>query len=141
MLQQVMQAVRSGEYRAPRTILAFLGSLVAISAGTAVGLAFALSGVSSLHYLIVGFVVFVLLLVCACGGVVVFFAWKDPSKLMLGQVTAQDYIAIQKHTMGDDVYGEYVELPAQRALATRSDEQSSEPPPALPAEESPDDDA
>lgn len=120
-----MQAVRGGEYAAPKTILGFLASIAAIAGALAVGLAFALAGTSSLHYVIVGFVLFVLLLLCAVVGIVVYFTATDPSRLQLGQVSAKDYIAIQ--AMGDDTYGEYMELPSA-APPTRASDQSSEAP-------------
>jgi hypothetical protein len=134
VLQQVVHAVRGGEYRAPRTILAFLGSIVAITAAMVVGLAFALSGSASLHFVIVGAAVFAVILVCIAVGVVVVFAWKDPSKLLLGQVSAKDYIAIQ--TMGDDAYGEYLEIPEAKGDAPlRSSAQSSDTPQIQPPDE------
>jgi hypothetical protein len=121
MFQRAMQAVRAGEYASPKTILGFLASIAAICAAVVVGLAFALAGTSSLHYLIVGFAGFLLVLICVVVGIVVTFAWKDPSKLQLGQVSAKDYIAIQ--TMGDDTYGEFIELPS--TVAPRSSDQST----------------
>jgi hypothetical protein len=134
VLQQVVHAVRGGEYRAPRTILAFLGSIVAITAAMVVGLSFALSGSASLHFVIIGAAVFVVILICVAVGIVVIFAWKNPSKLLLGQVSAKDYIAIQ--TMGDDVYGEYLEPPDAKGEALpRSSVQSSDTPQIQPPDE------
>ena len=101
--------MRGGEYTSPKTILGFLAAITAIGAALAVGLAVALAGTNSLHFLIIISALFMLLLVCGVIGIVVAFAWRDPSKLLLGQVTAKDYIAIQK--LGDDTFGEIMELP------------------------------
>lgn len=124
MLQQVLQTMRGGEYVATKTILGFLGSIAAITAAIAVGLAFALSGTSSLHFLIIGMVVFAALVVFTVLAVVIYFAGKDPSRLQLERVSAKDYIAIQ--SMGDDTYGEYFEIPG--TAPSRSTDQSVDMP-------------
>lgn len=131
MLQQVLQTVRGGEYVATKTILGFLGSIAAIVGALALGLAFALAGTDSLHYLIIGMVIFAALVVCVVLGVVIYFAGKDPSKLQLERVSAKDYIAIQ--SMGDDTYGEYIELPG--TTPSRSSDQSPETPKLQPGAE------
>lgn len=135
-----MQAVGSGKYRAPKTILGFLGSLIAIAGAIAIGLAFALAGTSSLHYVIVIFVAFVMVLICAAVGTVIVFASKDPSKLMLGELSGSDYVVIQQQTRGDNTSGEYFELPGLAPLEEPSDEQSAEQPPALDPAKREDDD-
>jgi hypothetical protein len=43
----------------------------------------------------------------ALGGAILVITWKDPSRLMLGQITGHEYAAIRRElTFGDDVSGE-----------------------------------
>jgi hypothetical protein len=105
-LVQLTRALRGGERTSPKTVLGFLALMTSIFAALTISITWLLAGTSSLHYLIpiiVGiFVLFFFLVVLA----VVMIAWKDPSKLMLGQITGRDYVLIQQLTMGDNVSGD-----------------------------------
>lgn len=105
MLGELSSAIRSRTSTNPRTVLAFLGTvLVAVSfAGVAaVGL---LAGEPSTRWLVAWVLGALFLLVVAVLGIVLGIAWRDPSRLMLGQVTGTEYAEIRRVQLGDTVTG------------------------------------
>jgi hypothetical protein len=100
-----MESISKKESSTPRTILGFLlgmyGVLVAASVTTILGLA-ASDSSGAIPYVLA----FIALITIALGVSVIAIAWKDPSRLMLGQVTASEYANIRQLHLGDDKRGE-----------------------------------
>jgi hypothetical protein len=108
-VQEVMRAVRGGERTSPKTVLGFLAIMVSILASATVFSVLFLSEKSKLYYLIpIVLMVFIVVFVLITGAVLL-IGWKDPSKLMLGQITGRDYALIQRLTLGDSNAGERVD--------------------------------
>ena len=104
-----MRAVRGGERTSPKTVLGFLAIMVSILASATVFSVLFLSEKSKLYYLIpIVLMVFIVVFVLITGAVLL-IGWKDPSKLMLGQITGRDYALIQRLTLGDSNAGERVD--------------------------------
>jgi hypothetical protein len=96
-------------YRSPKTILGFFAIVVGILVSGATLVIGILSGVSDLRYLIVPILVFAALLVVAVLVGVFITAWKDPTVLMLGQISGEVFIENRRLTLGDHMSGEYSE--------------------------------
>ena len=124
-LHQIAQAVRSGQYTRPKTVLGFFWGVLAIAISGAVAAVWVLASNSSLHSLIAPILIFI-------GGLVVvvllavFVAMiKDPTMLMLGEMTGREYVAYRALTMGDSTTGERVEqiidsLPGRSIMLTEA---------------------
>jgi hypothetical protein len=83
--------------------------MISILASAAIFITWICSSVISLHYLIpIVLVVFGVIFI-AIIAVVLTFSWKDPSKLMLGQITGREYAVIQRLTLGDSNAGEHID--------------------------------
>ncbi len=52
---------------------------------------------------------FIAVITVVLGASVLVITWKDPSRLMLGEVTGREFTAIQTLRMGDNVSGERAE--------------------------------
>lgn len=106
LIPPIIESIKSRE--APKTIVGFLvaiyGILMTASAAVAIGLA-----TSNKSELVIYILIFAALATVALGVAVVVITWKDPSRLMLGQVTGREYAAIRYITQGDDTSGERVE--------------------------------
>lgn len=113
MIQQLSQAIGGGHYSAPKTILGFLGVIVLIVATFALGAIIALAGNHDLHWLILPILAFVGLGVVVLVGIVLRLAQKDPTPLVLGEMTGEDWIAHKRLVMGDSLRGERIESPIQ----------------------------
>jgi hypothetical protein len=118
MLQQAIQAVGGATSGTPRTILGFLWGvlLLLLSSGVAV-IGFAV-GHEKLYYLIpsvvIGGVAFAAMEVVAVLVIAVF----DPTKLMLSQISGEEYIKHRQVILGDSASGERaVTVPSPSALA------------------------
>jgi hypothetical protein len=78
------------------------GTLVAASAAIVIGLVASDSA---------GYIPWVLafdaVITVALGAAVIIIAWKDPSRLMLGPITASEYTNIRRLHLGDDQQGEH----------------------------------
>lgn len=98
-----------GEYAAPKTVLGFYGAVLAILEAGVIGTLAVLATNKSLHYLIPWVCGFGALILMALIVVVVAMNIRDPSKLQLGQVTAREYIEVQRMTLGDSIAGAYTE--------------------------------
>lgn len=124
MIQRAVESIRNRESTTPRTILGFLLGMygVFITASATVVLGMAASNYEGLIPWVLAFAaVFTVGLVVA----VITIAWKDPSRLMLGQVTATEYAAIKRLHLGDDRMGEREAVIApdpMRGTVSREDE-------------------
>ena len=105
LIQQAIESISRRESSAPKTILGFLlgmyGVLIAASAAVILGLV--ASDSSELVVYVLGFGA---LVTVALGAAVIVIAWKDPSRLMLGQVSAREYANIRRLHLGDDKQGD-----------------------------------
>ena len=100
--------IAAAEQTAPKTVLAFIATTLAIIAAATgvltVGLAAAGHGILAASALGGGFVLFASLLVW-----VVAAFQKDPSRLVLGPMTGREFLEYQRWTAGDSVAGEQIE--------------------------------
>ena len=106
LVKQAVQAVASRESAAPRTILAFLLGMYTVLLTCAVGTVVALASTDSSGAIpyVLGFVA---LITVALSIAILVITWKDPTRLMLGQITGREYAAIRRElTYGDDLSGE-----------------------------------
>lgn len=109
-LQGTSEVLSAASFRSPKTVLGFFAAVIALVLTAASFLVAVLAREAGLHGLVLpvlGYlgvlIVAVLLFVCVA-------AWKDPTMLMLGQVTGEAYLANKKLTMGDSSAGEYQEV-------------------------------
>jgi hypothetical protein len=56
------------------------------------------------------------LITVALGAAILVITWKDPSRLMLGQLTGREYESIRRLHMGDDQIGERKVVPSIQTL-------------------------
>jgi hypothetical protein len=75
-----------------------------IAASAAVIIALAASDSSNFIPFVLGFAA---LVTVALGVAIIVIAWKDPSRLMLGQINAREYANIRRLHLGDDKWGEH----------------------------------
>jgi hypothetical protein len=106
LLGDIIQAIRARQSTNPRTLLAFYGSVLAIVIIGAVGAVTALAETHTMTYLIPWILVFAGVVIVALLVGVFVLTIVDPSSLMLGQVTASDYVAIHRLRLGDSDMGE-----------------------------------
>ena len=106
-LRQATEAVTSANYRSPKTILGFFAVVLSVLASATVVVVAILAGEPKLHRLIVPVLAFVGTVVVSSLASVLLTAWKDPTILMLGQVTGEIYIANRKLSLGDSGAGEF----------------------------------
>jgi hypothetical protein len=110
LISEVTRAIRGRQTINPRTVLGFYATVIGLLlAATVGGVAVLATTGHALHLIpwLLGFAgaaVVVLLI-----GVFI-ITLVDPSKLMLGQVTGSEYVAIQRTVLGDALTGEHVEL-------------------------------
>jgi hypothetical protein len=109
---QLLQGVRRGQYVYPRTVLAFLGTVLGIVAFASVLAIGWLVTEDSLHYLVPIILIFVAALVLVVLGGVFYVMWKDPSKLQVSEMSGDEFIRFQQLTTGDSTSGEQVETVA-----------------------------
>jgi hypothetical protein len=127
LIKQAVESISQRQSSSPRTILGFLlgmyGALIGGSAAVIIGLV-----ASSSDEYIPFVLAFAALVTLALGCAVIIIAWKDPSRLMLGQVTASEYATIRRLHLGDDKQGEHVGRVVGTTLLdeerTSSDEES-----------------
>ena len=99
----------AGVFKTPKTILGFFAIVLAILFIGAIWIVAILAADPNLHCLILPILLFlaaVLLLVLI--GIFV-TAWKDPTILMLGQVTGEVYLQYRQLKLGDSFQGESIE--------------------------------
>ena len=112
MLEQLTHVVRGGQYTAPKTILGFLGAVYLLGVTFALGVSVALASSGELLWLIP----VILFVVVACTAALIWavlrLAQKDPTPLVLGQMSGGDYLAHQRLLkMGDSRAGEQLATP------------------------------
>lgn len=96
-------------FRPPKTILGFCAIIMAIvSSGTVIGIGI-LSRYEALHHLIAAILIFTGSVTVAVLVAVFVTGWKDPTILMLGEVSPEAYIANRKLTLGDSASGEFTD--------------------------------
>jgi hypothetical protein len=112
VVPQLLHAVKSREASAPKSILGFFGIVFLILVAAALTAVVALASEASSRHLIGPILIFIgvfaVLLVVGVG----FVAWKDPTKLMLGQVNTRDLIEYRQLTLGSSSTGERLETVA-----------------------------
>jgi len=92
-VKQAVEAVTNRESAAPRTILGFLLGMYTVLLTGAVGSVIALASTDSSGAIpyVLGFIgVLTVALIIA----ILAITWKDPTRLMLGQITGREYAAI-----------------------------------------------
>ena len=109
-MTDITRAVASRQTVNPRTVLAFYGTVLGLTFGAILGAVAILASTDTATYLIpwlLGFggIILVLLLVA-----VFVVTLKDPSKLMLGQITGTEYAAIHRAILGSSSTGEHLAL-------------------------------
>lgn len=138
LIRQAVEAVTSRESTAPRTILGFLLAMYAVllAGSVAVVIALVSTGSSSLIPYVLAFIG---LMTVVLGAAVLVITWKDPTRLMLGQITGREYAAIRRElTFGDSESGErkttFIEGAGQAELAgplelpgKRSEDEDTQP--------------
>ena len=128
------QAIKSGQYSAPKTVLGFLGGIALIVAALASVAIVTFASSSDLHWLLIPVLLFVALGSVALVWAVLRLAREDPTPLVLGEMTGGDYIAHRKLTKGDSTSGEYIELPSTTPSGDPEDIEEPPIPGAGPAE-------
>jgi hypothetical protein len=103
-----MRQTQGEEHSAPKTVLGFYATVLAILEVGVVGAVAVLASQKELRYLIpwvLGFGAIVLVILI---GIVVAINVRAPMKLQLGQVTGRELIEYEHMTLGDSLSGEYV---------------------------------
>lgn len=112
--------ISRGTYTRPKTVLGFFGIVLLILVGGVVALSGVVGRYSLPHGLIWGAlaftaVIFVLILIEVFGHL-----RRDPTHLMLGEMSGQEFTDYQKMTMGDSLTGEVIETsPVQEPSGSR----------------------
>lgn len=114
----------TAQFRAPKTILGFFAILLAILASGGVCAIGVIIKVPALLGFVAPILIFlaVVFVVTLLG--VFITAWKDPTILMLGQVSGEVYLEVHRQQLGDSSSGEYAEkmaFPATNAVRTIAD--------------------
>lgn len=99
----------AGIVRTPKTVLGFFALILAILFLSSTWIIRILASSPELHYLIVPILLFLaaILLLVLVG--VFITAWRDPTILMLGQVTGEVYLQYRRLALGDSAMGESIE--------------------------------
>ena len=97
------------QVRSPKTILGFFAIVLGILATGAVIVVVALARTPSLHHLIVPILLFVAILIVVVLVGVFITSWKDPTILMLGEISGTAYIENRRLSLGDSLRGERME--------------------------------
>ena len=104
MLESAIQAIARSR-STPKTILGFLAgvTLIIVAGSVAAVVAFAgKSAATSYIPYVLGFDALLVLIVVVA---VLTFAWKDPTRLLVGQSNTQDLIAYRDVNLGDSASG------------------------------------
>lgn len=107
-MEAATRVFRQTQTSNPRTVLAFYATLVGLTLAAGGGIIAALSATSTSTYLIPGLLIFLALFVIGTAIAIMLVMLKDPSKLMLGQVSGTEYAEIQQVLLGDSSRGERV---------------------------------
>jgi len=128
MPKEASHTIRTASYKSPKTILGFFAIVVGIlvtGASVVVGL---LARFDSLHPFIPWILIFAAIVIVAVLVGVFVTAWKDPTVLMLGQISGQDYIENRKLALGDSSSGEYYEIIPEAGSQSSSSRKALEEP-------------
>jgi hypothetical protein len=120
-----IEAIRARRTSNPKTVLGFYATVLGLLLSACVGAAFVLAETKTATYLIpwvlgFGALVFVMLV----AGVFV-ITLTDPSKLMLGQITGSEYVAIHQAVLGDSLTGERLEVIDARVASSAGEQGNS----------------
>jgi hypothetical protein len=131
----VTTAVRSRQTINPKNVLGFYATVIGLVLGATVGAALVLAETHTSTNLIpwilgIGLAISVLVAV----GVFI-INLTDPSKLMLGQITGTEYVAIQRAVLGDSLTGEREEFIESRLAGSGNGTAGSTPEEPGPDEE------
>jgi hypothetical protein len=102
MFQQAAQAIASG----PRTVLGFCVAVFGIVVAGSFAVVIPLARYGDLRYLIGWILGFDGALTVLMLATVFLIVWKDPMRLMLGQITGSEFIQHRRLVMGDSTAGE-----------------------------------
>lgn len=113
-----LRRTEGGAYSAPRTVLVFYASVLAIIELGVVGAIGVLATQQGLRYLVPWVLLFGAIVLVALIGVVVAMNLKAPMKLQLQPVTGQEFIQHERLTLGDSNTSEFREdiVPAGTSL-------------------------
>jgi hypothetical protein len=114
-LREATRVVTTTDYRTPKTILGFFALVVAILSSSTVVVIGIIARVPALHGLVIPVLLLLAGIATASIGGVIITAWKDPTILMLGQVSGEVYIANRKLTLGDSASGDSTRVSGNRA--------------------------
>lgn len=108
-MRQMSREISSGTYSRPKTVLGFFGIVLLILVAGVVGL----GGVVGRYDLSDKLVWVALAFVGVVVIVILFEVFRhlrrDPTRLMLGEMSGQEFAEYQKMTMGDSLTGEVIE--------------------------------
>jgi hypothetical protein len=110
MFRESSEAVTAANYRSPKTVLGFFAIIAGILISGSVFAVGIFARVRELQWLIPPVLWFCAIVIVALLGGVFITAWKDPTILMLGQITGDVYIENRRLTLGDSVGGEFTHL-------------------------------
>lgn len=127
-----------GQYRSPKTLLGFLGVVVLIMSSFTFAVTLVLADNESLRWLVGPLLLVFFIGVVVLVVVVIRLAQRDPTPLVLGEMSGEDWIAHRRLVVGDSDLGERVELP-QTAAASAPQPDEVEDDQTVPAELEPGD--
>lgn len=103
---EALRAIKSKRTENPKTILGFYAIIVGILAAGGVSVTVVTTVVGDPRGILLPVLVFIALVIVALLVIVIILNFRDPSRLMLGKVTGDEYVDIQKITLGDSNAGE-----------------------------------
>jgi hypothetical protein len=106
--QQVTQAFSRGEYSSPKTLLGFLGAIYVAVLAFFLAVTIVVVSSDSVRWLIGPILLFVALGTVGLLAAVLYFARKDPTPLVLGQITGGEFNEHRRITQGDSLRGERI---------------------------------
>jgi hypothetical protein len=126
-LNQAIEAVRARESSSPRTILGVLLAIYGVLISGSVVVVIAMVGSDS-DGPIPWILLFDALITMALGAAILVITWKDPSRLMLGQLTGREYESIRRLHVGDDKAGEHQKpvVPPSQVLELEENSESAQ---------------
>lgn len=107
---ETTEQVAQARTRTPKTVLGFFAIVLGIVAMSAAGVIAAIVGTPALHGLIVPILLFAGVLIVAVLVGVFLTAWRDPTVLMLGEVTGETFVEHRRLTLGDSTRGDQEEV-------------------------------
>ena len=110
VFKEVTQAIQGRQTVNPRTVLGFYATIVALLLTASVGASAVLASTKTATWLIPWVLVFIGILIVALIIGVFVINYRDPSKLMLGQITGSEYAVINSAILGDSQAGERLQL-------------------------------